>query len=82
MEKRRFVVFYRRVKYAGVERFWIYAKRLGRVVNFEAKNIPYLLRRLVYYYTLSGNQLEDLEKALKDGLATVQQAKSELLMCD
>jgi hypothetical protein len=81
-EKRRFVVFYRRVPYQGMERFWIYVKRLGRVVNFEATNIPYLIRRLVYFYTISGSSLEDLESALKDSLKRVEDAKNELTMCD
>lgn len=81
-EKRRLVIFYKRVAFEGVERFWIYFKRLGRVVNFEATSIPYIIRRMVFYYTISGCDLDLVETALKDALTQVRGAQEELKMCE
>ena len=81
-EKKRLTIFYKRVDFEGVERFWCYFRRLGRVVNFEASSIPYIIRRLVYFYIISGYSLDVAEDSLKEGLNQVTRAKEELKMCE
>lgn len=79
-ELKRLVTYYRRVPYEGVDRVWVYVKRLGRVVNFQITNVPFLIERFVRFY-LSGNSLGDLSKietALDSCLALVRQAKQDM----
>jgi hypothetical protein len=79
-EHKRLVTYYRRVPYEGVDRVWVYVKRLGRIVNFQYTNIPYLIERFVTFY-LSAHSLGDLSKietALERCSDLIRQSKQDM----
>jgi hypothetical protein len=81
-ENKKLVTYYRRVAYEGVTRVFVYVKRLGRVVNFQITNIPYMIERFVAFY-LSGDASSDLDKletSLERSLALVRAAKQDIEM--
>ena len=70
--------FFRRVPYNGEERGFIYVRRLGRTVNFEATRVPFLIDRLVYFYEQLGYPMQYLEGVLVNCLKTIQQTGGDL----
>jgi hypothetical protein len=79
-EHKRLVTYWRRVTFENVDRTWVYVKRLGKTVNFQMTNVPYLIERFVGFGTAGGAQcdLDKLETALEKCLKKVQSAKSDL----
>ena len=67
--------FYRRVPWNGEERGFIYVRRLGRTVNFEATRVPFVIDRLVYFYEQLGYPLSYLQETLSAFLRTIQQTE-------
>ncbi|CAG7786295.1 unnamed protein product, partial [Allacma fusca] len=47
--------YYRTVPYEGNELTFVYVKRMGKTVNMNISRIPWLIQRLVYYYSLKGD---------------------------
>jgi hypothetical protein len=79
-EDKRLTLSYRRVHFEGVERFWLYARRMQKTVNFQAKEIPFLLRRLALFYTYSGLDLGKIEESMEYVTSVLRNAKEEIAM--
>ena len=72
IEQKRLKIYHYNSHYKDKDYLWVYLGRNNHTVNLEAFQIPYCIRRLAYFYSISGRDLDVLDKALqaaKDDLA-------------
>ncbi|CAG7722559.1 unnamed protein product, partial [Allacma fusca] len=70
--------YYRTVPYEENELTFVYIKTMGKTVNINISRIPWLIQRLVYYYSLKSDNMQALGQALENCVSTYAKVASEI----